>query len=191
MAAKLSIFAAKFTILTCRGTAKFGTIYRDKQMPLTFTGLVVPLTVLCTVLPSQSPLQSNPPEPPTSVPNKDSTGYEKQLQTVNSIGRNDREHTAKFVLKDYRPHKRLQAASNYKTNKQTQPKQQTLNYNSRSKLPLHLLRHTPEVTCQVIPYMGTCISLFIFRYTVYIYCFILFVIGIWYYNLICKYTRGI
>ena len=25
---------AKFTFLTCRGTAKFGTIYRDKQMPL-------------------------------------------------------------------------------------------------------------------------------------------------------------
>ena len=25
---------AKFTFLTCRGTAKFGKIYRDKQMPL-------------------------------------------------------------------------------------------------------------------------------------------------------------
>ena len=25
---------AKFTFLTCRGTAKFGTFYRDKQMPL-------------------------------------------------------------------------------------------------------------------------------------------------------------
>ena len=37
MAAKLSIFAAKFTFLTCRGTAKFGTIYRDKQMPLDYS----------------------------------------------------------------------------------------------------------------------------------------------------------
>ena len=43
---------AKFTFLTCRGTAKFGTIYRDKQMPLHFFHHVVISPIILSYLPS-------------------------------------------------------------------------------------------------------------------------------------------